>query len=235
MGLDSERQAGPDQQKLTTEARQALKFVNTVFQNFNFDWQANVTTDSGRQWKSDVTCACLAFMLGVKPAVLCEGVKDTTPLQAVLDEAGKNAFVYIPGGSRDHTVIVDRDQVMARIAEESEWAHELGWREGMTPDEWITQANPGGNGEERALIGFFLGYPKSAIQAYSNKAINKAAGVDIEGPYGGRTFYFTTDETLEHADDVETLTGKTRTAFMDAGFGRFFREMHSERLKKKKT
>jgi len=76
----------------------------------------------------------------------------------------------------------------------------------------------------RSIIGFFLGYPRSAVNAYGNKQISEPRGVDIEGPNGGRAFYFTTDVQLAEADDVKALAERTRNAFDKAGLGQFFRD-----------
>jgi len=210
-----------NREKLPDEARRAIGFVNKVFTSFDFDWREKakrMPAETFNQWRHDVTAACEAFWLGVKPAVLVENLKDPDAVQQYLDEAGRNAFVY------RNTMIVDRDLVMQRIANELDFARELGWHDDMTVDDWLAQASPGGDGRQRSIIGFFLGYPRSAVNAYGNKQISEPRGVNIEGPNGGRAFYFTTDVHLAEADDVKALAEKTRAAFNNAGLGQFFRD-----------
>lgn len=206
---------------LPPETKQAIRFINIVFQSFEKDWQQTaqeLPPDVFNQWKHDNQAACFAFMLGIKPAVLVDTLKDTKAVQGYLDESGKNAFIY-----RD-TMIVDRNLVMQRIREEAEFAQELGWREGLTVDEWLAQANPGGDGRQRSIIGFFLGYPRSAVTAYGNRQITKPQGIDIRGPHDGRAFYFTTDAELAEADDVKALAEKTKSTFEKAGLGKFMQK-----------
>ena len=176
-----------------------------------------ITNRKFNQWRFDITAACEALWLGVKPATLVEKLKDPEAVLQYLHEAGRDAFIY-----RD-AMIIDRDLVLRRIAEEPDFAHELGWHDGMTVDDWVAQASPSGDGIQRSIIGFFLGYPKSAVNAYGNKQIHTPHVVNIRGPFGGRAFYFVTDAQLEEADDVKTLAEKTKGAFCRAGLDRFFR------------
>ncbi len=213
------RKSEENREGLSEQAKQAIGFVNVVFRSFDNDWQAKagwLPVDVYNQWRNDVIAACESFWLGVKPAVLVDDLKDTGEVQRYLDEAGRNAFVY------KNTMIVDRDLVMQRIAAEPDFAKNLGWREDLTVDGWLALASPGGDGRQRSIIGFFLGYPESAVDAYGNRKIVEPQGVNIEGPNGGRSFYFTTDVTLTEADDVKALAQKNREAFEKAGLGRFF-------------
>lgn len=207
--------------QLPPETQQAMEFINIVFSSFETDWTVTaqrLPPDTFNQWKYDNQSACMAFMLGIKPATIVDKLKDIEAIQKYLDKSGKNAFIY------QDTMIVDRDLVLQRIKEETDFAQALGWQEGLSVDEWLTQANPGGDGKQRGIIGFFLGYPKSAIMAYSSKQIKKPYNVGIPGLNVGRTFYFTTDAELSEADDIKALAEKTKMTFEKAGLGKFMRE-----------
>lgn len=199
---------------LTPEGSRAVEFVNLVFNSIEYDWRERQKEipEVVSRWKRDTSAALEAFMLGAKPGVLVDTIKDPKAVEAYLSRAGKDALVY------KETCIADRALVRERIEQESELAQELGWQESMTVDEWLSHASPGGDGVQRGIIGFFLGYPASAIRAYSNKQIKNPVSVVIEGPQGGRAYYFTTDATLQDAPDVKALTQKTREAFVRGGF-----------------
>jgi len=210
-----------DRERLPEEARQAISFANKVYTSLDFDWQEKAKTipvDVLNRWRHNLFVTCEAFWLGVKPAVLIEHLKEVVSIQHDLDSAQRNAYIY------KNEMIVDRDLVLQRIADEPDFARDLGWQEGMTVDDWLAQASPGGDGRQRSIMGFFLGYPKSAVTAYGNKQITKPVGVSIEGPHGGKAFSFTTDAELVDADDVKALTQKTRSAFIKVGLGKFLRE-----------
>lgn len=203
-------ESGENGASLPNGTKRALGFVNCV--------ATSLTPEKRAMWNKDIQVALIGFILGVRPAVLMDFPLDNPDVvQTYLDAEGRNTFIH------RNEMIVDRDAVQRRIDSDPEFAKTLGWQEGMSIDEWLSHANPGGNGQERGIIGFFLGFPKSAVAAYSNKQIGTAKGVNIPGPYGGRVLYFTTDEKLAEADDVNDLRQKSRAAFENAGLGRFFR------------
>ncbi|MBI2474034.1 hypothetical protein HYV70_05790 [Candidatus Uhrbacteria bacterium] len=213
MGLDIPEGG---RERLSEQSQRAIGFVNCVFTSFESDWREtgkNLPPEIFEKWKNRTTASILAFMLNVKPALFLDMLKDRERVQKYLDDSGKNSFIY------QESFIVDRDLVMGRIKEESNIAQELGWKEGMTIDEWLLEANPNGNEKQRGIIGFFLGYPKSAINAYATHQIKNPTLVEIGG-----ALFFTTDATLKEADDVKFLEKKYKTAFQKAGLGKFYRE-----------
>lgn len=197
-------------ESILPERRRAIGLVNCIAKSFPEEQKGALDKDT--------RAALLGFMIGVKPAVLMRELPDPGAVQHHLEAEGVNAFIY------QNSMIVNRDAVLERVAEEPALAAEFGWAEGMTVDEWLARSNPSGNVKQRGIIGFFLGYPQSAILAYTGDGISDPKGVDIPGPYGGRLFYFATDAGLVDADDVTALAEKSRAAFERAGFGEFMPE-----------
>ncbi|MFA6295890.1 MAG: hypothetical protein WC663_00900 [Patescibacteria group bacterium] len=202
-----EGQVVEEQGPLPKETQKALDFVNDI--------EMSLTTPKEKEeFFRDLQSQLFSFMLNIRPSVLAIGFKDPDAIQKLVDQYKKNAFVY------NGKMIVDRDLVQQRISEETDFAKALGWKDGMSIDAWLKQGSPKKMGRQSGIIGFFLGYPKSAVIAYSFRRIKKSVTVNIEGPYESDALIFATDKSLVDSEDVKALKEKYKTAFEKAGLGR---------------
>lgn len=204
----------------------ALLFFDLILLSFPFDVQASLgrrfPINSGEMTETDpvaldVKAQCIAFMFGVKPAIVFERMNKTAELEMFLEESGKKFFVHrYEVANRDMTMIVDEELVMNRINEELVFAQELGWKEGMTIEGWLTQPKGGENKvKQKSIMGFFLGYPRSAILAYGKGVIENPELVQIGDE--GVVLSFVTASELAHEADVLDISSQVKAAFSENG------------------
>ena len=201
--------------ELPRETKKAIRFVNCVAMALSPEERVFLN--------ADMKAALLGFMLGIRPGVLFEGgIAKTEKIQAFLDDNHIDGFIY--RSTRGNSFIINRRSIEERIERElkhdPEFAKQLGWQEGLSLDEWLRLADEWGNFQQRRIVGFFLGYPKSALQAFGQEG-QKNQGIEIAGPYGGRVLYFTTTPEMAEADDVRNLIEDSRMKFKAAGLAEF--------------
>ena len=164
----------------------------------------------------DMEAGLYGFGLGERPGYLFDFSLDTAGGERMvsrLREQGVEARLH------NNKLLYSRAAVEGRILAEPKLAELLGWKEGMDVDAWVETGSPSGTGVERGVIGFVLGYPKSAVEAYSKgfEAADSWEGIKIESPGGGRALYFTTDARFVDTIDVRMARERMDQSFEEAG------------------
>lgn len=202
---------------IRTRAEKISKFV----------WE-NLSEEERRIGGKDVEAQLLGFVLDIKPAVFLgkidEPITNSKLIVDFLVENGVDALVYGP-------FLINNKLLLERINSEFDFAQELGLEQGMSLDDFLSKTSPyERNVLGEARTGFILGFPQSAIRAFSDHlmatngkpALNseQLVSIDIEHPAGGRVFYFSTSKSAEHAPDVENLKQRVNQTFNDVGYAK---------------
>ncbi len=188
------------------------KDVSFILQNLPEKHRANMDVD-------DIS-ACRGLLLGVKPAILFapreEPIVDSSPIVNYLNQAGFDVMMH-------GNFLINRRALKERINKEKDFAIEIGWKNDISLEEFVSMANPDHKDFLGSIrTGFLLGFPVSSIRAFGsflNHGENSLLSrVDILDPDGGRVFYFTTEKYYQNAPDVQTLRESVDTAFKNAGY-----------------
>jgi hypothetical protein len=195
---------------IRTQAEKITKFI----------WE-NLSDEERKVGGRDVQAQLLGFALNIKPAIFLGKIDEPTivsaePIIDFLSTNGIDAMIYGP-------FLINRKLLLDRIKNELDFAKELGWEEGMSLEDFLAKTSP----YERNVLGeirtgFILGFPQSAIRAFGENRISPKheliIPIDIEGPTGGRVYFFSTAKSAEHAPDLEDLKKRVGVVFDHAGY-----------------